>query len=282
MAAKKRWARFPHDQKPFDYAGDALKKAWKSLHAGDLETWPDEKVVAARLKRNPDLGKDAARIARALAQAWRDFHRGEFQAACEAGLALGPLGASVACKAGGIHAVHLLEDEKARNERFAQLAGFASDAAQAMPWEANAHFRHAFALGRYGQGISIAKALAQGLAGRIRASLDHTLELEPDHAEAHTALGLYHAEIVAKVGAMIGALTYGAKAGDGERHLRRAVELTPEAPIARIECGNGLMLLYGEKAEDEAAELYEQATKIAPRDAMEKLDVEFARSQLED
>lgn len=280
--SSKKWAPFPYDAGPYDYAGDALKKAWKRLHAGDREPYPDEKSVAARLQRNAGIGKDPAQVALQLRDAWYEFHRGRFQAACEAGRALGPIGASVACKAGGIHAVHLLEDEKARIERFAELAEFAQAAAEANPQEANAHFRHAFALGRYGQGISIAKALAQGLAGRIRTSLERTLELEPEHAEAHTALGLYHAEIVAKVGAMIGGLTYGAKARDGERHLRRAVALTPRSPIALIECGNGLMLLHGETGEDEAAELYETASRIEPADAMEKLDVEFARSQLED
>lgn len=279
--ARKKWAPFPHDAAPYDYSGDALKKAWKRLHAGDREPYPDEKSVARRLERATGAGKDPAQIAQQLNEAWVAFHRGEFQAACEAGKKLGPIGASVACKAGGIHAVYLVEDEQERIERFRELAGIAELAADAMPREANAHFRHAFALGRYGQGISIAKALAQGLAGKIRESLERTLELEPEHAEAHTALGLYHAEIVAKMGSMIAGLTYGAKAKDGERHLRHAIELTPDSPIAHIECGNGLMLLHGEKGEEEAAELYEKASKMKPKDAMEKLDVEFARSQLE-
>ena len=35
-------------------------------------------------------------------------------------------------------------------------------------------------------------ALKLGLAGKVRQSLDAALELEPKHAEAHTALALYH------------------------------------------------------------------------------------------
>ena len=49
-----------------------------------------------------------------------------------------------------------------------------------------------------------------------------------------------------------------------------------------IEYGNGLMLLHGDKKEDEAAGAYEKAAKLKPKDAMEKLDVEFAKAQLED
>ena len=284
MGSKKRWASFPHPNTSFDLAGAKLAKAWKKLHAGDQEPFPDEARVAALLKANPKLGKpaQAAQLADTLADAWRAFHRGDFQDAFETGSALGPLGASVAIKAAGIHAVHLLDDDKAREKRFAELVELAEAAIKALPDEANSYFRHAFALGRYSQSISIAKALTQGLAGKGKVSLERTLELAPDHAEAHTALGLYHAEVVSKVGGLIAGLTYGAKAATGESLLKRAIELTPDSPIAHIEYGNGLMLLYGSKKEDQAAGEYEKAAKLKPRDAMEKLDAEFAASQIED
>jgi tetratricopeptide (TPR) repeat protein len=282
MAGKKGWAAFPHEAKAFDYTGDKLAKAWDKLHAGDVETFPDEARIAKLLKADPKLGKDAASIAATLQQAWRDYHRGDFQSAYEAGEALGALGASVAVKAGGIHAVYLVEDEKEQLKRFETLAKLAEDASKALPDDPNAHYRRAFAIGRYSQGISIAKALSQGLAGKVKESLDKALKLAPKHAEAHTALGLYHAEIVNNVGGLIGGMTYGAKAAIGEEHLKTALKLTPDSPIAHIEYGNGLMLLYGDKKEDEAAGAYEKAAKLKPKDAMEKLDVEFAKSQLEE
>jgi tetratricopeptide (TPR) repeat protein len=284
MAKGKGWAKFPHDAKAFDYAGDKLEKAWAKLHAGDCEPFPDEARVARLLKANPKLGKasEASAIATALQQAWRDYHRGDFQAAFEAGEALGALGTSVAVKAAGIHAVYLLDDDAAKLKRFEQLNAMAEEACKALPDEANSHYRRAFALGRYSQGISIAKALTQGLAGKVRESLDKTLKLAPKHAEAHTALGLYHCEVVGKVGGMIAGLTYGAKASTGEELLKAAIKLTPDSPIAHIEFGNGLMLLHGDKREDDAAAAYEKAAKLKPKDAMEKLDAEFARAQLED
>jgi tetratricopeptide (TPR) repeat protein len=282
--AKKAWAAFPHDAKTFDYAGDKLAKAWDKLHVGDCEPFPDEARVAKLIKANPKLGKatDAGKIAAALQDAWRAYHRGDFQDAFEAGEKLGALGASVAVKAAGIHAVYLLDDEKEQLKRFEALGAMAEDASKALPDEANTHYRRAFAIGRYSQGISVAKALSQGLAGKVKESLDKTLKLAPKHAEAHTALGLYHAEIVNKVGALIGGMTYGVKAATGEEHLKTALKLTPDSPIAHIEYGNGLMLLYGNKKEDEAAAAYEKASKLKPKDAMEKLDLEFAKSQLED
>ncbi|WP_297831861.1 hypothetical protein [Thermomonas sp.] len=285
MAAKKSsaWAPFPHDAKAFQFAGDALKKAWPKLHAGDCEPYPDAKRAAALLKAAgksaPKL--DAEALAATLQDAWRAFHRGDFQQAFESGEALGPVGASVAVKALGIHATYLVEDEAERLRRH-ELGGKLAEAAiKALPEEANSHYRHAFALGRYSQGISIAKALKLGIAGKVRASLDAALELAPKHAEAHMALALYHAEIVGKIGAMIGGLTYGAKASEADKHIREALKLTPASPIAHVEHGNLLLLLDARRNEDAAAEAYEKAGKCKPLDAMETLDAAWARAQIE-
>lgn len=280
--ATKQWAPFPHDAKAFDYGGDKLKKAWPALHAGDCEPYPDEKRAAALLKAAAKPSKlDATVLIASLQDAWRAYHRGDFQQAYERGEALGPLGASVAGKAMGIHAVYLIDDQTERLRRFEQVAKLAETAAAALPGEANTHYRHAFALGRYSQGISIAKALTQGLAGKVRESLGATLELAPKHAEAHTAMALWHAEIVAKVGGLIAGMTYGAKAAAAEKHIQTALKLTPDSPIAHIEHANLLLLLHGDKREDAAAAAYEKATRLKPRDAMDKLDIDFARSQLE-
>lgn len=285
MAAKKTaWAKFPHDSKAFDYSGDKLKKAWAALHAGDCEPFPDEKRAAALIKaagKAAPKGQDAAAVAEALQQAWIAFHKGDFHKAFETGQALGPIGASVACKALGIHATYLVEDEDEKLHRFEQVGTLAEAAIAALPDDPNSYYRLAFGLGRYSQGISIAKALKMGLAGRVRKALDATLELAPKHAEAHTALGLYHAEVINKVGAMLGGLTYGAKAADAEKHLQAALKLTPDSPIAQLEYGNMLLLLHGDKKEDAAATAIEKASKLKPRDAMEKLDAEAAAALLE-
>lgn len=283
MAAKSGWAAFPHDAKAYAYAGDALKKAWPKLHAGDVEPFPDPKRAQALIDAAGKAAKSAKAdaLAAELQDAWRAFHRGDFKAAFDAGSALGPLGASVAVKAIGIHATYLVDDEDEKLKRFEQGAKLAEAAIKALPDDANSYYRHAFALGRYSQGLSIAKALKQGIAGKVRDSLDTALELAPKHAEAHTALALYHAEIIGKIGAMIGGLTYGAKAAEAESHIKTALKLTPDSPIAHIEHGNVLMLLYGDKKEDAAAAAYEKAAKLKPQDAMEALDAAYAKEQLE-
>jgi len=279
--AKSSWAAFPHPDKAYDYTGDKLAKAWPKLHAGDQEPFPDDKHVGKLLKARPALGKDAGKLADSLQDAWRAFHRGDFREAYDTGVALKALGASVAIKAGGIHATYLIASDKEKIARYETLIPLAEAAIAALPGEANSHYRHAFALGRYSQCISIAKALAQGIASKVRASIDATLKIAPKHAEARTALGVYHAEIVGKVGGMLAKLTYGASAAEAEKQLKEAIKLTPDSPIAWIEYGNALLLLHGDQREDDVAEAYQKASKFKPRDAMEALDAAWARDQIE-
>lgn len=284
MASRKpAWVTFPHSSKTFDYAGEALTKAWTDLHAGDGEPFPNQKRAGVLIKAAGQSGKghDAGTLAGQLQQAWRDFHAGRFQQAFEAGAGLGALGASVAVKAIGIHAGYLVEDEAERLHRYQQAVELAEQAVEALPDEANSHYRHAYALGRYSQGISIAKALKQGLAGTIRHRLARALELAPKHAEAHTALALYHGEVIDKIGSLVGGMTYGAKAGEAEKHIQAALKLNPKAPIVHIEHGNLLLLLKGRKGEDAAADAYERAARCKPRDAMEALDAAWAAEQIE-
>jgi len=281
MAAKK-WAKFPHPDKAFDYAGPKLAKAWPRLHAGDQEVFPDKKQVAAQMKRYPDLKSagDAAEVAEKLQEAWREFHRGNFQAATEAGDALDAIGATVANKAEGIYATYLAADGD-KIAHFERCAKRAETAIAAMPDDANAHYFHAFALGRYSQQISIGKALAQGLGGKIKESLATALKLAPKHAEAHTAMGLYHAEIIDKIGAMIGGLTYGAKVDTGVKHFEEAIRLTPTAPVAHMEWGNGLLMMYKKKRSDDALKAFRATVELTPAEAMEALDIAAAKSDLD-
>jgi len=256
----KKWQPFPHDTADFDYAGAALKKSWKELHRGDQEPWPG----------SPELQ-----------EAWRCFHRGDFQQAVERADAFGLEGHAVANKASGIYATYLEPDSKRQIDCFKSAIERAESAIEAFPEDPNSHYFHAFNLGRYSQSISVVKALRQGVGGKILRSLKRTLELQPLHAEAHTALGMYHAEIIDKVGKLMGGMTYGASESEALKHLRHALELTPRAPIARIEYANGLYLLYGDARLDEVSELYVAAAETRPLDAMEKLDVEAALAELE-
>lgn len=280
-----RWTAFPYPRRAYVRAGSALEECWGRLHRSDREPFPSVEQVAEQcrsLAAPPPPEGDPERLAAALQQAWRLFHQGRFQEAAEQGLRLGVLGHAVANKAAAIQVNYLEPDPTVRRALLGEVARRAEAAIAALPRHANSHYAHAYAIGRLGQGVSIMEALAAGHATRIRGALDATLRLDPLHADAHVALGTWHTEIVAKAGGLMGALTYGASSDAGIGHYRKALALAPESAIARIEHAGALLRLGGRRNMGEAMRLYAEAAAIEPQDAMERLDVEFARSRLED
>ena len=223
-----KWKTFPHTAKDYAYEGAALKSAWPELHRGDCEPFPDAAFVKQAFARHPRLkgALDAEKTAVALQSAWRAYHRGDFGAAVAEGTALGPIGANAANKAANIYATYLETDSERKREILLRSAERAEALQAAAPDFPNAFYFHAQALGRYAQEISIAKALAQGIGGKVKASLDKTIKLEPNHAEAHIALGAYHAEIVSKVGGMLAGPHLRREQGGGGQTLRAR----PQAP----------------------------------------------------
>lgn len=252
---------FPFPGGAYEYPGDELAEQWARLHQGDAEPWPEDPKVQ---------------------DAWRAYHAGDFARAVALGNDAGEAGINVVNKALVIHASYLLEDKYAKRAAFELAASNAEKLQKRQPDNANAWYFHALALGRYSQVISISKALSQGIGDKIKSSLEKALALAPEHAEAHIAFGAWHAEIVDKLGAMIGGLTYGAKKEESERHFQAALVLIPDSAIARMEYANAQVMLYGKSRLKAAEALYAEAASCEPADAMERLDVEAAREELEE
>lgn len=232
-----------------------LLSRWSTLHAADLAAPPSGDLLAA----------------------WLLFHNGHFADAAAAAQQLGDDGLPVLIRSVVAYTDYICEDEDVCTDLLEQayLQGEAADSD-----DANVAFTTALAMGRYSQSISITKALAKGLGGKVKNLLNAVLEAQPEHAEAHLALAMYHAEIIDKVGATLGGLTYGAKPKIAYQHIERALDLVPNA-INLIEAGNAMLLLKGEdQGMDDATEYYTQAAEVEPLDALQSMDVDFAASQL--
>ncbi|MEY4561603.1 MAG: hypothetical protein RLZZ618_880 [Pseudomonadota bacterium] len=255
-----KWTPFPFDATEYTHDPASLKKHWARLHKGDAEPFPKDAKVQA---------------------AWALFHAGEFHKAVEAGLKAGGAGITVANKAQAIYANYLEKSEKTKFALLLEVAERAEKQTEAEPDNANAYYLMAYALGRYSQGISVAKALAQGLGSKVKESLETAIRLEPAHADAHITLGAFHAEVIDKVGSLLGR-TQGASRDTGLALFRAALKLNPGSAIGMVEYANGLVMLEGEKKMKDAEKLYADAAASEPADAMERLDVEMARAELEE
>lgn len=253
-----RWTAFAATGH-FAYDAQAVKKQWRRLHACDQEAMPN----------TPEL-----------LHAWALFHNGQFEEAHRTGLRLGAAGLTVANKAACTYASMLEARESERLALYQSVTQRADEQIQKDPDNPNAHYLLAYSLGRYSQGVSVARALAQGLGSRIKTALETAIALQPLHADAHFALGVFHAEIIDKVGALIGNMTYGARKDVSLQMFQQGFTLQPRSPAGLVEYALALLILEGDARRAEAAALYAQAAGLRPLDAREYLDIALAQSGL--
>jgi len=254
------WTRLPYlDAPQFDSSN--LLTHWPRLHAGQGLQPP---------------------VPGPLAEGWALYHSGEFERAVAIALKHGHEGLALANQATAIYANYLEPRESVRLVLFKQVAERATAQVAAEPDNCQALYWQAYALGRYSQGISVARALAQGLGGKVKGALERVIELQPHHADAHAALGAFHAEVIDKVGSLVGRMTYGVRADTAIELFERSLQLNPHSASVLMEYARGLLMLQGESRMAEATRLYEKAAALEPADARERLDVELARAGLSD
>ncbi len=263
--------------------GAALRAAWPRLHAGDGEPFPDQAWLAAALRAHPALAPevDPAKAVAELQAAWRAYHAGDFRTATDIAAKLGPLGANAANKSANIHATYEVTDTRPQQELWLDSSQRAQALQRIAPDFPNAWYFDAQALGRYGQSITVARALAEGIVSRVRSALERTLALDPDHAEAHIAYGAFHAALVAKLGPTVARVTHAASAEAALAHFRHALRRLPYSAIAHIEYANAIAQLFGRRRLAEARALYREAAGCPAEDAMEALDVAVARAEVD-
>ncbi len=236
----------------------SLLAQWDKLHQGDLQSKPDEQTI----------------------DAWLAFHNGHYHQAAKLALSAGPAALPVLLRTIVAYTDYICEDEKTSISLLAEAYQHAENLLEECN-DHNAIFTTALCIGRYAQNISIVKALKKGLGNKVKSLLTQTLEAEPNHGEAHIALAMYHAEIIDKVGSMLGGLTYGASADEARKHIKKGLEAA-SSPINLIEAGNAYLLLDGEeKGMSKAIKLYKQAAKSKALDCLQAMDIDFAIDQIE-
>lgn len=253
------WTALPADTRVYAFTPEQLRLHWERLHLRDQEPWPEDVAVQ---------------------QVWALCHAGQFEQAVALGLALGGAALTPAHWALLLHATYLEPHEKRRQALWQEVAQRCADQLATDPDLASAHYLRAHALGRYAQGITVPKAVATGLGREVKKGLERCLRLQPRHADAHIALGTFHAELIDKMGRMLG-LAQGADTNVGLWMFREALRIHPGSVLARMGYANGLVMLEGPRRLPDAERLYAEAASLTPLDAIEHLEVLRARTELD-
>lgn len=251
------WVAFDH-RADFAFGPTTLRTLWPQLHAGDREPFPQEPALLA---------------------GWAAFHEGAFEQAFQSALELGEAGWSLAHKAQWVYATLLEPKEKLRQKMLLEVVERAAAHCAQSPQNANAHYWRASALARYSQSISVAKALALGLGNKIRTDLETAIGLDPRHADAHVALGSFHADVIDKVGTLIARMTYGARKETCLRLFELALQLTPTSASTLTEYAHALVILEGDARADVATGYYAQAAQAPVLDAQQRLEHDLVQAE---
>lgn len=253
-----RWAAF---SPLIPLTPEQVRAHWPRLHGGDAEPLP----------ASDDL-----------LQAWTLYHQGDFDNAYQTGIALSqrqePAGLTVAVRALSVYATYLEPRSLQREQLLQQAQSLATQHTASHPDNPNAWYLLGYALGRHAQSLSVSTSLALGLGRRTREALDRTLSLNPDHADAHLALATFNAEVIDKVGEVVGAVTYGASKSSALALYDRAAELNPGSLVGMLETALGLMMLDPEHQQARAEHLYQQLRVARTLDALEALVVGLANA----
>ena len=234
---------------------------WSRLHAGDQEQLPTTK---------------------GMLEAWLAFHNGDFLFAAELA-ANQEQSLSLQLKAMATQAHYLEFDSNKKVKQFQQVAELAEKGlVESQDEKANLYYQIAYCLGRYGQFISITKALSEGLAGKVHNALLQCIAVAPNHADAHTAMATYQAEVIGKLGKIAGKITYGVSSDEAIEFYEKGIEFAPFSISAKTEYADGLLVMFGRKQRKQAIDLYERAVLNAPIDALEALDFIIAQHELAD
>ena len=225
----------------------------------------------------------AAAHAQSIEDARAALREGRFLEAAELGEAEGTSdGYALAAQSLAVYG-HYAAPEEDRNAVLERAVELGEAAVGADPANAEAHLQAAHALGRRALSVGRLSALSEGLAGRIRDFLESALAIRPDFADAHTALGSWHAD-VADAG-RIARWMFGGDREEAIIHFERALELAPDSKAVLLEYALRLPELDREGGRERAREMLTHAVELPAGDAYGELihgDVVEALASLDD
>ena len=220
--------------------------------------------------------------AQPIEEAKSAYAEGRFADAARIGASLGTSeGYALAAGSLAIHGFYFAPDAEAET-LLEEATALARKAIRVDPSNPDAYLRFVQAMGRHAQAIGSFEAINRGYAGKIREAAEKTLELDPESAAAHAALGAWHAEVVAAAGSFIARITHGARESDALAHFESALKHAPDTKFANLEYALGLLLLDEDEYRGKARKLLARAIELPAKDAYDRLLHKRAVERLKD
>ena len=294
-----KWNKVPYDMRYFTYSDQQIKEKWDYLMRGLKVPYPSAAFLERQFKKYPFLkdgiegfNGDFASLEKRYVDVWRKFFAGDFQAAREEGLKLGPLGQIPALFSQLMYAIYLTERQTVKYMLLQDVANTAKSYFKDMePAEqdpevqavaAAVRLGYAYAIARIAEESPIPIVVARRYIGKIKGNSEAITEMMPDHPLGHAFRAGVDAGIMRRVGKFTGRMTYGARTTTVEESFAKALKLAPDIPIVSYEYGNALIYMNRKRDLNEAMKRLEDATKMRPQFSMDALDTMYAFKRLQE
>ena len=162
-----------------------------------------------------------------------------------------------------------LASEENRTRILQRAMDFGEAAVQADSTNPETHYQAAHAAGRYAQNLGKMTAMKKGMAQKTLRLLEAALAVKPDFAEAHMALGGWHADIASA--GPLARMIYGGNRKSAIKHFERAMELEPNSIYILYQYAIRLPELDGDSGRDRAWKLLAKAAQLPVGNAYEEL-----------
>lgn len=164
------------------------------------------------------------------------------------------------------HALYYAEKDE-QGGLFRHAMDLAERAIEIDPESLRGHFELVRAMGKYAQGIGRVKAINEKYAEQIREHLEFALSLDDNFADAHLALGSWHAGLIEVMGSFLAGILFGANRKDAVFHIERALELDREGIDIHYGSANGFLALGKRKYRKKAEGLLSRVAELPVQEA---------------
>ena len=294
-----KWAEPPFEKRVFTYTDAQIKEKWDYLMRGLRIPYPSAEYLRKQSEKYPfilegikDFDGDFNKLEKRYVEVWRKFFAGDFQAARNEGIEMGPIGLIPGLFSQLMQAIYLTERQSDKYMLLQDVANRAKyyfdqiteieEDPEIKTLAAAVRLGYAYALARIAEESPIPIVIARRYIGKIKGNSDLITEIMPDHPLGHAFRAGVDAGIMRRVGKFTGRMTYGARTTTVEESFSEALKLAPDIPIVSYEYGNALIYMNRKRDLNKAMKHLEAATQMRPQFSMDALDTMYAYKRLQE